>query len=477
MSAIDFEYAIKKDVRNNPIVREVDDARQRAAVALARRSAGSWSLVILFSAWQHFELLRHGYKISRCSSERAERGRDQPPPAPGDRDAAGRRGASSRLATEAAPPGRAVARRGDRDPAGDALGAARKIHRRGAVAPVRRRQENPMADERGSRFRLPWTGPVQRVARREPVASPSSGGTRSIRACWSARRCWRAGPWRSRPGSSTCRSCSTPTCWRAPTGSSCAPSSCRPSAPKSSTASDSLSPTASTPTPSPPIRRTSKIPTRCRASSAVRSTACNGQQRQQMAERPRAQEPVRLPRPADHARGSEPRQGAESPGRGLLQGEPALLPEQRAGRTPARLCRGRQSRPRRARIHVRQPDPRPGGKILLQRDGRRKAMSTREEHLPTAGASLELTLDKYLQFIADRELRIGVEENKRSGRHGDHHAAADGRNPRACELADLQPERVRQRRPVARRNRAIQDLYEPARRSRSSPPRRRSKKA
>ena len=25
----DFEYAIKKDVRNNPIVREVDEARQR----------------------------------------------------------------------------------------------------------------------------------------------------------------------------------------------------------------------------------------------------------------------------------------------------------------------------------------------------------------------------------------------------------------------------------------------------------------
>ena len=29
MSATDFEYAIKKDVRNNPIVREVDEARQR----------------------------------------------------------------------------------------------------------------------------------------------------------------------------------------------------------------------------------------------------------------------------------------------------------------------------------------------------------------------------------------------------------------------------------------------------------------
>ena len=29
MTREDFEYAIKKDIRNNPIVREVDQARQR----------------------------------------------------------------------------------------------------------------------------------------------------------------------------------------------------------------------------------------------------------------------------------------------------------------------------------------------------------------------------------------------------------------------------------------------------------------
>jgi cell division protein FtsL len=70
MSAMDFEYAIKKDVRNNPIVREVDDARQRQ---LWRSLAigGFLVLVILFSAWQHFELLRHGYEIQRMQRERA----------------------------------------------------------------------------------------------------------------------------------------------------------------------------------------------------------------------------------------------------------------------------------------------------------------------------------------------------------------------------------------------------------------------
>ena len=70
MSAIDFEYAIKKDVRNNPIVREVDEARQRQ---LWRSFAiGSvLVLVVLFSAWQHFKLVQHGYKVQRLEKERA----------------------------------------------------------------------------------------------------------------------------------------------------------------------------------------------------------------------------------------------------------------------------------------------------------------------------------------------------------------------------------------------------------------------
>jgi cell division protein FtsL len=69
MSA-EFEYAIRKDVRNNPIVREVDRERhlemwQSAAVGVFLVS------VLLFSAWQHFELLRHGYRIEEMQKERA----------------------------------------------------------------------------------------------------------------------------------------------------------------------------------------------------------------------------------------------------------------------------------------------------------------------------------------------------------------------------------------------------------------------
>ncbi len=65
-----FEYAVKKDVRNNPIVREVDEARQRdmwKSVGVA----GVLVLVLLFSAWQHFELLRHGYQIESMKRQSA----------------------------------------------------------------------------------------------------------------------------------------------------------------------------------------------------------------------------------------------------------------------------------------------------------------------------------------------------------------------------------------------------------------------
>jgi hypothetical protein len=64
-----FEYAIKKDVRNNPIVREVDDARQRE-LWKSIGVAGFLVLVLLVSAWQHFELLKHGYQVEELQRQR-----------------------------------------------------------------------------------------------------------------------------------------------------------------------------------------------------------------------------------------------------------------------------------------------------------------------------------------------------------------------------------------------------------------------
>ena len=65
-----FEYAIKKDVRNNPIVREVDERRlqeQWRSVALGVVFVG----VLLFSGWQRVELLQHGYRVEQMQKERA----------------------------------------------------------------------------------------------------------------------------------------------------------------------------------------------------------------------------------------------------------------------------------------------------------------------------------------------------------------------------------------------------------------------
>ena len=66
----DFERDIKRDIRNNRIIREVDQARQRELW----RSVGIGVFlvaVLLFSAWQHFELLQHGYRIEQVQQERA----------------------------------------------------------------------------------------------------------------------------------------------------------------------------------------------------------------------------------------------------------------------------------------------------------------------------------------------------------------------------------------------------------------------
>jgi len=101
------------------------------------------------------------------------------------------------------------------------------------------------------------------------------------------------------------------------------------------------------------------------------------------------------------------------------------------------------------------------GKILVQTDARRHALSSRIDRAATAGVSLELTIDQYLQHIAERELRAGVEENNAAGgtalimepNTGEILALANWPtfNPNAFGKADERE----------RRNRAIQDLYEP----------------
>jgi cell division protein FtsL len=70
MTAETFEYAIKKDVRNNPIVREIDRERNREFVRAVAIGVFLVS-VLLFWAWQQFELRRNGYRLEQMQQERA----------------------------------------------------------------------------------------------------------------------------------------------------------------------------------------------------------------------------------------------------------------------------------------------------------------------------------------------------------------------------------------------------------------------
>jgi cell division protein FtsI (penicillin-binding protein 3) len=100
------------------------------------------------------------------------------------------------------------------------------------------------------------------------------------------------------------------------------------------------------------------------------------------------------------------------------------------------------------------------GTVLVQTDARRHAFS-RVERPPTAGATLELTVDQYLQHLAERELRAGVEW---AGAAGGSVVVLDPHTGEILALANhpaFNPNAYRHHRDDERRNRAVQDLYEP----------------
>jgi cell division protein FtsI (penicillin-binding protein 3) len=100
------------------------------------------------------------------------------------------------------------------------------------------------------------------------------------------------------------------------------------------------------------------------------------------------------------------------------------------------------------------------GTILIHTDARRHAFA-RAERPPTAGSTIELTVDEYLQHIAERELHRGVVENVAPG------GSAIIMNPHTGEILALaneptfNPNAYRDFDDADRRNRGIQDLYEP----------------
>lgn len=68
--SVELEYAVKKGIRNNSVVRKAD-ARQRAELYGIAAMAGLVVLMLLFSAWQHFGRLAATRTVEQLRAEYA----------------------------------------------------------------------------------------------------------------------------------------------------------------------------------------------------------------------------------------------------------------------------------------------------------------------------------------------------------------------------------------------------------------------
>ena len=100
------------------------------------------------------------------------------------------------------------------------------------------------------------------------------------------------------------------------------------------------------------------------------------------------------------------------------------------------------------------------GTVFVQTDARGQAFS-RVERPPTTGATVELTIDQYLQYVAERELQAGIASARASS------GSAIVMDPRTGEVLALanyptfNPNQFREADARSRRNRAVQDVYDP----------------
>ena len=66
--SLDLEYAIKQDIRNNPVVREVD-ARERREFLSTVGVAVLIVAMLLFAAWQHYRIVSTGIEVEALRLE------------------------------------------------------------------------------------------------------------------------------------------------------------------------------------------------------------------------------------------------------------------------------------------------------------------------------------------------------------------------------------------------------------------------
>ncbi len=101
------------------------------------------------------------------------------------------------------------------------------------------------------------------------------------------------------------------------------------------------------------------------------------------------------------------------------------------------------------------------GRILIQADARRHTVFSRVERPATAGADIELTIDEYLQYIAERELRATVAENRATGGTIVIMEPNSGEILALANYPTFNPNTFWRYQRSHTRNRAIQEIYEP----------------
>jgi cell division protein FtsI/penicillin-binding protein 2 len=100
------------------------------------------------------------------------------------------------------------------------------------------------------------------------------------------------------------------------------------------------------------------------------------------------------------------------------------------------------------------------GKVLVQVDARKQAF-LRVERPPTTGATLELTIDQNIQHVVERELRAGVEWANAAGGSAIVMDPSTGEVLAMASYPTFNPNVYRESKETERRNRPVQDLYEP----------------
>ena len=389
--------------------------------------------VLLFSGWQRVELLQHGYRVEQMQKER------------GDEEAINRH---LRLEIETLKsPQRIESLAIERPPsggAGNGRGHHHRARRAGGAAGCVGRRPSP-GDDRRER------ADSGQLARHD--SQPALRRRRDLACC---------GPPASRRGCCICRCTSTRTFRRARRTSPRARWTSPPSAATSSIGTGACWPTASTATRCTACPARSK--TRRKAASTLLCGAladCSAKEQEALAGRLRQKRAFvyvrRRVTPPQAQRIAE----LELDGIGFIKEDRRFYPKKQLAAQLLGFV-GVDNKGL-AGIEAAYDSQISGaqGKLLYQTDARGRAFS-RLERPPTAGATVELTIDEYLQHVAERELRDAVARNRAAGGtvidHGRRRPARFWRSPTSRRSTRT---RSRARSPEQRRNRAVQDIYEP----------------